>query len=899
MGSQGRGALAVALLAAAALCAPIADAYPYYYSGCQISVGETAMSHTVTAVSDGDSDCDIEGFPTEYFEGETYTINLNGRSGLMFLVSVDSGTLAKKDSNSFTSKSGCSSTAGYGNLDTQVEWTAGSASSASITLTCGSNSFGLLQATESGSKGEVVTCDSPPSVDNGTPCSSATHIQPDCDVQCSSGYELTANTIQCQPDGNFTGSATCSDIDACESHDVCDPNSNGCMDIAGGPDSEDGITCGGCTTGYTGDGFTCEDIDGCNPVPCDADATCADVAAPGTGATCTCNEGFFGDGSTCTACTVCPENTYAVGECHTTAGDYDSCDACPGNSTSPADSKSIDDCTCNEGFTKMTSGNSFVCEPIVCPEGEFLDGDTCSACTPTTCPAGEELQGQCGGSTNTLSCQPCTGGTAKDAAGAGMCTTCPWGTEPNSDHTDCVACPAGHAGIGGSCTLCGNGTQPSTNGSVCVACQPGWAGTLGLCSACGQDKVASSDKTACVTCGANAVPNTMHAACVCDTTSVVTSPWPLTCTPCGDGTRPNWNQTACVPCQPGWAGTNGWCSACSSNLVPNMARTACVACPAPFRASADGVRCMPPRCGESDGTDARQCSPCPGCHCPRTHVPVVDTIGAIEYVSCDLCPPELVPVAGTCRPCPQNRVSFNGRCLACASGYGVYNATTCLPCKGVNISMDGVCVGCPAGQVPDETRTRCQNVTQQNIYFALDYAQFEQDAQARWEFIGAVLEALQAHGIDTSAIVQVLLRPGSTVVELVGAGWALQAAKDAAAAGTVVVVHNGANATAGDTLTADGTVVSSSVEGSTDSSGSSGGGASTTEDLSAGTVAGVFAGVFAGAFVVFLIAACQTKSRHVMHSKRSTSKLEIDLTTEDGDVSSASSPWDNVQVSDL
>eukprot|EP00058_Branchiostoma_floridae_P018272 XP_002603761.1 hypothetical protein BRAFLDRAFT_86589 [Branchiostoma floridae] len=42
------------------------------------------------------------------------------------------------------------------------------------------------------------------------------------------------------------------------------------------------------------------DIDGCDPNPCDANAACADVPAPGTGQVCTCNTGYAGDGYTCT-----------------------------------------------------------------------------------------------------------------------------------------------------------------------------------------------------------------------------------------------------------------------------------------------------------------------------------------------------------------------------------------------------------------------------------------------------------------------------------------------------------------------------------------------------------------------------------------------------------------------
>ncbi|KAI8518361.1 hypothetical protein Bbelb_043780 [Branchiostoma belcheri] len=51
----------------------------------------------------------------------------------------------------------------------------------------------------------------------------------------------------------------------------------------------------------TVDGIICGDADGCDPDPCDPNAVCTDVPAPGTGATCTCNTGYEGDGYVCTA----------------------------------------------------------------------------------------------------------------------------------------------------------------------------------------------------------------------------------------------------------------------------------------------------------------------------------------------------------------------------------------------------------------------------------------------------------------------------------------------------------------------------------------------------------------------------------------------------------------------
>jgi hypothetical protein len=51
-----------------------------------------------------------------------------------------------------------------------------------------------------------------------------------------------------------------------------------------------------CNTGFTGDGFTCNDDDECTAMPCGENATCTNE--PGT-FSCACDEGFFGDGTDC------------------------------------------------------------------------------------------------------------------------------------------------------------------------------------------------------------------------------------------------------------------------------------------------------------------------------------------------------------------------------------------------------------------------------------------------------------------------------------------------------------------------------------------------------------------------------------------------------------------------
>eukprot|EP00058_Branchiostoma_floridae_P018271 XP_002603760.1 hypothetical protein BRAFLDRAFT_86588 [Branchiostoma floridae] len=118
------------------------------------------------------------------------------------------------------------------------------------------------------------------------------------------------------------------DIDGCDPN-PCDANA-ACADV---PAPGTGQVCT-CNTGYEGDGYTCTDIDGCAGDPCDANAACADVPAPGTGQVCTCNTGYVGDGYTCTDIDGCAGNP-----CNANAA----CADVPAPGTGQV-------CTCNTGY---------------------------------------------------------------------------------------------------------------------------------------------------------------------------------------------------------------------------------------------------------------------------------------------------------------------------------------------------------------------------------------------------------------------------------------------------------------------------------------------------------------------------------------------------------------------
>ena len=70
---------------------------------------------------------------------------------------------------------------------------------------------------------------------------------------------------------------------------MCDENAE-CVDTAGSYECT-------CSSGYTGDGHTCLDIDECLNDPCDENATCTNNNGSFS---CHCHTGFVGDGKRCT-----------------------------------------------------------------------------------------------------------------------------------------------------------------------------------------------------------------------------------------------------------------------------------------------------------------------------------------------------------------------------------------------------------------------------------------------------------------------------------------------------------------------------------------------------------------------------------------------------------------------
>ncbi|XP_078686179.1 uncharacterized protein LOC144918925 isoform X3 [Branchiostoma floridae x Branchiostoma belcheri] len=381
-------------------------------------------------------------------------------------------------------------------------------------------------------------------------------------VSCTDINECTANTDNCHEDatcGNTIGSFTCScnsgytgsgvdcdDIDECEANTdnchahascantdgnftcTCDDGYTGdgvtCTDINectdGTHNCDENATCTNtdgsfectCNAGYTGNGVTCTDTDGCDPDPCVAIATCTDIPAPGTGATCTCpSAGYYGDGkvhgsgcqdvpgcdmynnpchplATCTdvpapgtgAVCMCPDGYEGDGTMSGTGcTEINGCnpDPCDPNAECTDNPPPADDatCECDDGY----EGNGFTCTDI--NECE-TDTDNC------------DDDATCGNTIGSFTCT-CNPGYTGDGVNCDDVDECTTGTHNCHTHAFCTdtdggftcTCNDGYTGNGVTCTdidECAadtdnchdDATCTDTDGSFTCTCDVGYTG---------------------------------------------------------------------------------------------------------------------------------------------------------------------------------------------------------------------------------------------------------------------------------------------------------------------------------------------------------------------------------------------------------------------------------------
>ncbi|KAI8492288.1 hypothetical protein Bbelb_301850 [Branchiostoma belcheri] len=253
--------------------------------------------------------------------------------------------------------------------------------------------------------------------------------------------------------------------------DVDECQDNPCHEFAVCANTKGSFTCT-CIDGYTGNGFTCAAR--CTQV-CHANARCKNIG--GTSYGCVCNDGFEGDGITCNDIDECLDSdTYRChtehGTCNNTVGSFE-CHCNPGYKRAEGnpdhECEDVDEChdiknrhPCSVSAHCDNYEGSFRCD---CNSGYTGDGHTCvdiDECAQgshnchenATCVNQDPINNPAGFS---CTCKPGFEGDGITCTDANECRQSPYPCHEYADCTDTpgsykCACRDGYQGDGKTCT---------------------------------------------------------------------------------------------------------------------------------------------------------------------------------------------------------------------------------------------------------------------------------------------------------------------------------------------------------------------------------------------------------------------------------------------------------------
>ncbi|MBN1944754.1 MAG: DUF4215 domain-containing protein [Bradymonadales bacterium] len=211
------------------------------------------------------------------------------------------------------------------------------------------------------------------------------------DNECDAGLHNCAENAICTDPTSAVGDFTCAcppehlgdalaEGTGCTDIDECDLRTDNCSDYATCTNIPSSFTCT-CNDGYSGDGITCTDIDECDlgTDNCDDNATCTNTDGSFD---CTCPDGYSGDGLTCTdidECDLGTDNCDDNATCTNTDGSFDC--TCPTGYTGDGlvctdiDECALDTAGCDDNATCTNTSGGFTCS---CNPGWSGDGLTCT-----------------------------------------------------------------------------------------------------------------------------------------------------------------------------------------------------------------------------------------------------------------------------------------------------------------------------------------------------------------------------------------------------------------------------------------------------------------------------------------------------------------------------------------
>ena len=399
-------------------------------------------------------------------------------------------------------------------------------------------------------------------------------------------------------------------------------------------------------------------------------------------------------------CQPCPANTYG-----SMSGDRKHyCFSCPGVTTSPSGSTSVQQCvlpcdsTCGDKHS-LTS-------PLRCASGQRLNTAS-HTCATGSCQSNQKHR-----------CEACTPGTF-------MAST-------DHHHETCLTCELGEISLLGasSCTTC-TASHPRCKGIILQE---------------GQDECpAHNQLTLCQT----EDSCTVRKSCTCNADSVKIHG---VCVPCGDGTVPSTDQTVCWFCEPGKYKISGTtCTLCPAGKMSESSRGAhllgsCADCPS-GKTNATGYvhyRTDKPlfsrynyfknaRCGScSKGQFAHQATKCLDCALGQFQAVPMQIVcqncetgkytDMLKSTSCFNCYPGKSSTVGasSCALCSpgkfQNYESTEElSCQSCPVGkFSSFEGTIdCFPCSTALTSGETSCADgkCEAGTFSSTGNTPCASCT--------------------------------------------------------------------------------------------------------------------------------------------------------------------------------------------
>jgi len=335
--------------------------------------------------------------------------------------------------------------------------------------TCTNTAGGWTCACPSGTWGPGTSCTDCTPVAHCTSALTCTSASDSRCTACAGGYEVV--------------NGVCKDVDECALE------SDDCGDTQTCANTDGSYVCEDCAAGYWNDpddGLeACVDVDECatGADDCDDNATCGNTVG---GFACACDDGYFGDGKSCTTCTPVPN--CKPGQVTCTHGEDSKCHACEAGYALDDYGLCIDIDECDP-----PDGNGR-CEPEVERCVNTDGGFTCKVCQSGYWNDPDDQLESC------VDIDECaTGGDDCDAR-----ATC-----ENTDGGWTCTCRDGYWGSGQTCTACtavpgcrsGQVRCTTADDSTCLSCQggyeldpnTGWCNDVDECAQnsdnCGADEI--------------------------------------------------------------------------------------------------------------------------------------------------------------------------------------------------------------------------------------------------------------------------------------------------------------------------------------------------------------------------------------------------------------------------